>query len=193
MDRALSRLALDRGGPRDHGGDPRRDCWQRCGRISACSSSNASRRFWQTPARALIGHDDAGGASVPARWSRSRRCWCGTAASSPQDIDPELDDTRQLARRGARRGRPGCRPITLQATGIPGLKIKHNNVLGYFIETTTTHADKHAVRDALVETFHSPPDHGQSGALHHLALERDRDADPECRKPCALEIEKRHY
>ena len=29
-----------------------------------------------------------------------------------------------------------------QETGIPSLKIKHNNVLGYFIETTATHAEK---------------------------------------------------
>jgi DNA mismatch repair protein MutS len=27
-------------------------------------------------------------------------------------------------------------------TGVSSLKIKHNNVLGYFIETTTTHAEK---------------------------------------------------
>ena len=35
---------------------------------------------------------------------------------------------------------------------IASLKIKHNNVLGYFIETTATHADK-MLRPPLSETF----------------------------------------
>ena len=37
-------------------------------------------------------------------------------------------------------------------TGIPGLKIKHNNVLGYFIETTDTHAGR-MLSPPLNETF----------------------------------------
>ena len=29
-----------------------------------------------------------------------------------------------------------------EATGVRGLKIRHNNVLGYFVEVSATHADK---------------------------------------------------
>jgi DNA mismatch repair protein MutS len=37
-------------------------------------------------------------------------------------------------------------------TGIQSLKIKHNNVLGYFVEVTSTHADK-MLSEPLNETF----------------------------------------
>ncbi len=37
-------------------------------------------------------------------------------------------------------------------TGIASLKIKHNNVLGYFIETTDTHAER-MLSPPLSETF----------------------------------------
>jgi DNA mismatch repair protein MutS len=40
----------------------------------------------------------------------------------------------------------------IQRTGIQSLKIKHNNVLGYFIETTTTHAER-MLAPPLSETF----------------------------------------
>ena len=40
----------------------------------------------------------------------------------------------------------------IEVTGISALKIKHNNVLGYFIETTATHAEK-MLAPPLNETF----------------------------------------
>ena len=40
----------------------------------------------------------------------------------------------------------------VEQTGINSLKIKHNNVLGYFIETTATHADK-MLSEPLNQTF----------------------------------------
>jgi DNA mismatch repair protein MutS len=40
----------------------------------------------------------------------------------------------------------------VQATGIGSLKIRHNNVLGYFIETTATHAER-MLSPPLSETF----------------------------------------
>ena len=40
----------------------------------------------------------------------------------------------------------------IELTEISSLKIKHNNVLGYFIETTATHADK-MMAPPLNETF----------------------------------------
>ena len=40
----------------------------------------------------------------------------------------------------------------ISLTGISALKIKHNNVLGYFVEVTSTHADK-MFSAPLSETF----------------------------------------
>ncbi len=55
--------------------------------------------------------------------------------------DAELDATRRLRDEG--RGVVGdMQAEYIQETGISSLKIKHNNVLGYFIEVTSTHADK---------------------------------------------------
>ena len=39
-----------------------------------------------------------------------------------------------------------------QQTGIQSAKIKHNNVLGYFVEVTATHADK-MLSEPLSDTF----------------------------------------
>jgi DNA mismatch repair protein MutS len=56
-------------------------------------------------------------------------------------FDPELDETRALRDEG--RGVIGRMQADYVAqTGVQSLKIKHNNVLGYFIETTTTHEDR---------------------------------------------------
>jgi DNA mismatch repair protein MutS len=55
--------------------------------------------------------------------------------------DSDLDDARRLRDEG--RGIiAGMQAEYVEETGVPSLKIKHNNVLGYFIETTSTHAQK---------------------------------------------------
>src|SRR5690606_33080653 len=55
--------------------------------------------------------------------------------------DGDLDETRRLRDEG--RGVIASMQADYAAqTGIPSLKIKHNNVLGYFIETTATHAER---------------------------------------------------
>ncbi|HMM07874.1 MAG TPA: DNA mismatch repair protein MutS, partial [Paracoccus solventivorans] len=56
-------------------------------------------------------------------------------------FDAELDETRALRDEG--RGVIARMQADYVAeTGITSLKIKHNNVLGYFIETTATHAER---------------------------------------------------
>ena len=65
--------------------------------------------------------------------------------------DAELDETRQLRDEG--RGIIAkMQQEYIELTEISSLKIKHNNVLGYFIETTATHADK-MMAPPLNETF----------------------------------------
>ena len=55
--------------------------------------------------------------------------------------DADLDAARRLRDEG-RDIIAGLQGEYAEATGIASLKIKHNNVLGYFIETTATHARK---------------------------------------------------
>ncbi len=54
---------------------------------------------------------------------------------------PDLDELRTL-RDESRRLVANLQNRYAKETGISGLKIRHNNVLGYYIEVTPTHADK---------------------------------------------------
>jgi DNA mismatch repair protein MutS len=55
--------------------------------------------------------------------------------------DPALDETRAL-RDEARRVIAALQARYAETTGIRSLKIRHNNVLGYFVEVTAQHGDK---------------------------------------------------
>ena len=55
--------------------------------------------------------------------------------------DADLDQTRRLRDEG-RGVIAGMQADYAALAGVGSLKIKHNNVLGYFIETTTTHAER---------------------------------------------------
>jgi DNA mismatch repair protein MutS len=63
----------------------------------------------------------------------------------------ELDEARQLRDQG-RSVIAQMQQEFVSNTGISTLKIKHNNVLGYFIEVTSTHAEK-MLSAPLSETF----------------------------------------
>ncbi|CAM5307831.1 DNA mismatch repair protein MutS [Frigidibacter albus] len=65
--------------------------------------------------------------------------------------DAELDETRALRDEG-RGVIARMQAEYIEQTGIAALKIKHNNVLGYFIETTATHAER-MLAPPLNETF----------------------------------------
>ena len=58
---------------------------------------------------------------------------------------PELDELRTL-RDESRRLIAGLERRYAEETSIPSLKIRHNNVLGYYLEVTATHADKIGVQ-----------------------------------------------
>ncbi|GFZ82837.1 DNA mismatch repair protein MutS [Elstera cyanobacteriorum] len=57
------------------------------------------------------------------------------------DYAPELDYQRSL-RDDARRHIAGLQARYVTETGVNSLKVKHNNVLGYFVEVTAAQADK---------------------------------------------------
>lgn len=136
MDRALSRLALDRGGPRD----------LTAIRAGITQAGVIAQTMENVPplladaARALIGHDmladllDQALVAEPPLLARD-------GGFIAPDYDPELDEARRLRDEG--RGVIAAMQADFVAeTGIQSLKIKHNNVLGYFIEVTSTHAEK---------------------------------------------------
>ncbi|MEM9590824.1 MAG: DNA mismatch repair protein MutS [Pseudomonadota bacterium] len=52
--------------------------------------------------------------------------------------DSDLDELRAL-RDGSRKVIAGLQATYAEATGVKGLKVRHNNVLGYFVEVTALH------------------------------------------------------
>ncbi|WP_299910817.1 DNA mismatch repair protein MutS [uncultured Paracoccus sp.] len=147
MDRALSRLALDRGGPRDLSAI-RAGLTQGAG-IAARLPEDAPQVL-QDAARDLTGHDelidllDDALVAEPPLVARDG----GFVAPG---YEADLDETRRLRDEG-RGVIAGMQADYIALAGVPSLKIKHNNVLGYFIETTTTHAEK-MLAPPLNETF----------------------------------------
>ena len=142
MDRALSRLSLDRAGPRDLAAV--RDGLHQSLRMSELLAAQDLPDLIKDSIEALTGHatlldllDDALVAEPPLFVRDS-----GMVAPG---YDPELDEARSLRDEG-RGVIAAMQADFVSNTGISSLKIKHNNVLGYFIEVTATHAEKmHAV------------------------------------------------
>ena len=147
MDRALSRLALDRGGPRDLSAI--RAGLTQAIRIAAMLGDDTVTVLAEA-ARDLVGHDalidllDDALVAEPPLLTRDG----GFVASN---YDADLDQTRQLRDEG-RGVIARMQGDFIAQTGVQSLKIKHNNVLGYFIETTATHAER-MLAPPLNETF----------------------------------------
>ncbi|SIS52103.1 DNA mismatch repair protein MutS [Paracoccus saliphilus] len=147
MDRALSRLALERSGPRDLAAI-RAGLTQ--GAAIAERLPEDAAQVLSDAARDLIGHDelidllDNALVAEPPLLARDG----GFVAPG---YDEDLDQTRKLRDEG--RGVIASMQADYAAkAGVQSLKIKHNNVLGYFIETTATHAEK-MMKPPLSETF----------------------------------------
>ncbi len=148
LDRALSRISLDRAGPRDLA-SIRTGLTQAEFIAQSIQIEDAPILITQSLA-ALQGHAelidllDAAIVAEPPLLVRDG----GFIAMGYND---ELDETRFLRDEG--RGIIAkMQQDYIQQTGIQSLKIKHNNVLGYFIETTSTHAEK-MFAAPLSETF----------------------------------------
>jgi len=137
IERALSRLSSGRGGPRD---------------LSALSAGLMAGRAAETVLMAAD-HDKAIN-SLAADAGKSAyladKILPALADDLPlltrdgqfikQGYDAQLDDIRQM-RDESRRLIAGLQARYCTETEISGLKIKHNNVLGYHIEVRTIHGD----------------------------------------------------
>ncbi|OWY16619.1 DNA mismatch repair protein MutS [Thioclava sp. JM3] len=138
MDRALSRLALDRGGPRDMAAI--RNGLAQAERIAEAVSAVEAPPLLAAATKALMGHDDLT-ALLDAALIAEPPLLARDGGFIAAGYDEDLDQTRQLRDEG-RGVIAKMQAEYIEATGINSLKIKHNNVLGYFIETTATHAEK---------------------------------------------------
>lgn len=186
MDRALSRLSLDRGGPRDLAG-------LRAGLSLALDMSDVTTDAFPMILRQcfadLSGHDalietlENDLVAEPPLLARDG----GFIASG---CDSELDEARKLRDEG--------RSVIAQLqqdyaalAGVSSLKIKHNNVLGYFIDVTATHSEK-MMSSPLNETFihrQTTANQVRFTTVELSSLEtRILNAGSQ-----AAEIEKRHY
>lgn len=138
IDRALSRLALDRGGPRDL--TAMRNALEQAARIGADQQDAEVPARLQDAVARLSGYDalhDLLDQALVAEPPLLARDGGFIAAGYHQ----ELDEARTLRDEG-RSVIARMQQDYIADTGINSLKIKHNNVLGYFIETTATHAEK---------------------------------------------------
>ncbi|MFD1913652.1 DNA mismatch repair protein MutS [Halodurantibacterium flavum] len=137
MDRALSRLSLDRGGPRDLAAI--RGGLRQAAQVAARLPQDAPRLL-RDAAKSLHGHDELC-ALLETALVAEPPMLLRDGGFIAAGFDGELDQARRLRDEG--RGVIAAMQAQYAAeTGIASLKIKHNNVLGYFIETTATHADR---------------------------------------------------
>ena len=185
MDRALSRLALERGGPRDLAAI----------RAGLTQAESIAARLSEVPpllaeaAQALVGHTtlidllDEALIAEPPLLARDG----GFIAEA---FDAELDETRRLRDEG-RGVIAQMQADYIALSGVQSLKIKHNNVLGYFIETTTTHAEK-MFSPPLSETFIHRQTTANQVRFTTVPLSEIETKILNAGHR-ALEIEKRHY
>ncbi len=148
LDRALSRLSLDRGGPRDL--TAIRNGLEQAAAISNICETQEMPQLLGTALRNLVGFEDLS-ALLDAALVAEPPLLARDGGFIATGYDPELDEARLLRDEG-RSVIAGFQQKYAELTGITSLKIKHNNVLGYFIETTATHAEK-MLSAPLSETF----------------------------------------
>jgi DNA mismatch repair protein MutS len=140
MSRALARLSVGRGGPRDLAA-------LRDG-ILAADRALARLAELETPPQDIVAIMAA--LRQPSR-ELAREFKRALAEQLPlikrdggfvrEGYDASLDETRNL-RDASRLVVAAMQARYADDTGIKGLKIRHNNVLGYFVEVTAQHGDK---------------------------------------------------
>ena len=157
MLRALSRLALDRGTPRDLG--------------AICAGLTTARAMAErlaedaAPLAQEVEANRAALAALPADLAEELTQALGEdlplsrrdGGFVREHYRADLDEARAL-RDESRRVVAALRARYAQETGVKSLKIRHNNVLGYFVEVTAANAP------ALTENDDSPFIHRQTMA-----------------------------
>ena len=138
--RALARLAVGRGGPRDLAAI-------RDGVLAAADLARSLVALKDTPveiADALQScrrPDGMLAAELSAALAAELPAFKRDGGFVREGYDASLDETRGL-RDESRRVVAALQARYSEETGIRALKIRHNNVLGYFVEVTAQHGDK---------------------------------------------------
>jgi DNA mismatch repair protein MutS len=140
MSRAMARLSLGRGGPRDLAG--LRDGIQAADRVLARLSSSdnppseiaAVIEALRRPPRELAREFER---ALAEQLPMSKR----DGGFVGEAYEPALDEARSL-RDASRLVVAAMQARYADATGVKALKIRHNNVLGYFVEVTAQHGDR---------------------------------------------------
>ncbi|MGY6411214.1 MAG: DNA mismatch repair protein MutS [Alkalilacustris sp.] len=148
LDRALSRLGLGRAGPRDLAAI--RDGLAQADRLAAVLGSGEIPPRLADAAGRLVGLEALASLLEAALVAEPPALIRDGGFIAPGH-DAELDEARRLRDEG-RGVIAGMQAEYAEATGIASLKIRHNNVLGYFVETTATHAER-MLAPPLNETF----------------------------------------
>ena len=149
IDRALSRLALERGGPRDLAAI--RD---------ALNQSDPIRRAVGTaplaaPPPSVVGDLDGLGDHGPLvetlgqALAEDLPLLARDGGFVAPGYSADLDRLRSL-RDESRRLIAALQARYADETGVASLKVKHNNVLGYFVEVSATQGDKLMGRDGFI-------------------------------------------
>ena len=148
LERAVSRLGVERGGPRDLAAV--RNALTQAAEIATAVGEAALPDLLGEAVASLRDHDavldqlDAALVAEPPLLVRD-------GGFIAEGFDAELDEARRLRDEG-RGVIAGMQADYVELTGIQSLKVKHNNVLGYFVEVTATHADK-MLSAPLSDTF----------------------------------------
>ena len=137
LDRALSRLSLDRGGPRDLAAI--RKALGHAAAISAEFEKRTLPELISEAAAALTGQTELQALLETALQAEPPLLVRDGDFISP-GYDRELDESRKLRDEG-RSVIAGMQKEYASETGIVSLKIKHNNVLGYFVEVKASRAE----------------------------------------------------
>jgi DNA mismatch repair protein MutS len=138
--RSLSRLAVGRGGPRDLAAI-------RDGMLAAADLARALTSLKDKPGeiaaamQACRKPDGMLAAELSAALAAELPAFKRDGGFVREGYDRVLDDTRAL-RDESRRVIAALQARYAEDTGIRVLKIKHNNVLGYFVEVTAQHGER---------------------------------------------------
>ncbi len=143
MERALSRLTLGRGGPRDLAAimaalEAAEDM-ARAARDAA--SLGGPPELPGTALETLARPDDGLGETLRAALADDLPLLARDGGFVRPGYLPELDEQRAL-RDESRKVIAALQARYAEMTGVKSLKVKHNNVLGYFIEVTAANAER---------------------------------------------------
>lgn len=147
MARSVSRLALGRGGPRDLAAI--RDGLASARSVArAVGAAEASENLPAAVRSAAAALEDRSGDGFSALMTELGAALDNDPPLLARDggfiakgYDPGLDSVRML-RDESRRVIAGLEARYRELAGVKTLKVKHNNVLGYFVETPTSQGDR---------------------------------------------------